>query len=57
MLQQTFFPMGNNDNDSGNGFAKFVAVVFVVGLTACIIHQLHKPVTPALKSGTDEMSV
>lgn len=56
MLQQTFFPMGNNDNDPGNGFAKFLAVAIVITVTAVIIHQLHKPSTPVLKQDAKETS-
>lgn len=57
MLQQTFFPMGNNNNNPGNGFAKFLAVAFVITVTVCIIHQLHKPTTPSLKQDADEATI
>ena len=57
MLQQTFFPMGNNNNNSGNGWGKFLAVVFIIGVTACVIHQMHKPTSPALSDDIKETNV
>lgn len=57
MLQQTFFPMGNNNNNSGNGLGKFLAVAFVLTVTVCIIHQLHKPASPALKQDDNQIIV
>ncbi len=42
MLQQTFFPNRNDDNNSDNGWGVFFVVLVVVGTAGYFAYQMHQ---------------
>jgi hypothetical protein len=54
MIEQAFIP-GDNPQ-SGNGLAILLAVVFVLGITGYVVHQINKPVLPPISDNANYSS-